>query len=328
MRSDLCVVGIGEVLIDVFEDGQTTVGGAPLNVIFHLQQLIRALSGGQALILSAVGHDPWGRQILSTLAGVGISTHYLADVEQPTGSALVIEHDGGAGFEIQPNVAWDFIRVDDSALELARRCDAVVFGTLAQRSLVSRASIQSFVSEITGHRLYDMNLRLNTGNGTLGYNAEIIEESLMLATLAKMNDGELEAVSEMLSLTSESQDPHERLLLRMERLARDFALDAVAVTRGPKGALLWSEGRHLQLPDSNFDQSMVHPVGAGDSFAAGLLFGILQSWTPEESLKLANILSSYVVQQVSATPPLPASVFTMISELADKASSSAKRAAS
>jgi sugar/nucleoside kinase (ribokinase family) len=109
----------------------------------------------------------------------------------------------------------------------------------------------------------------------------------------------------------------------MERLARDFALDAVAVTRGSKGALLWGDGRLLRLADSVLDQSMVHPVGAGDSFAAGLLFGILQEWMLEESLELANILSSYVVQQVSATPRLPVRVLTVISELADRANANA-----
>jgi fructokinase len=328
MRSDLCVVGIGEVLMDVFEDGHVTVGGAPLNVIFHVNQLICALAKGKTLILSAVSDDPWGRQIRSTLARAEIGTRYLANVEHPTGSALVLEYDGGAGFEIQADVAWDFIQVDHSALELARRCDATVFGTLAQRSPTSRESIQRFVSQVSGHRLYDLNLRRSTGNGTPGYSAEVIEESLKLATLAKMNDAELDEVCKILGLTSESGDVQERLLLRMERLAHDFALDAVAVTRGSKGALLWGDKRHLSLADSPFDQSMVHPVGAGDSFAAGLLFGILQGWLLEESLDLANILSSYVVQQVSATPPLPKSVLTSISELADRANATATRGAS
>jgi len=325
MRSNLCVAGIGEVLMDVFEDGQATVGGAPLNVVFHLNQLIGALASGEASFVSAVGADAWGREIRSTLTRAAISTRHLAEADRPTGTALVFESDGGAGFEIQQDVAWDYIQLDDSALALARRCDATVFGSLAQRLPISRASIQCFVSEVRGERLYDLNLRRNTRSGTAGYSAEIIAESLRLATVVKMNDAELAEICAMLGLDAESHDPEDRLLLSMERLANDFSLPTVAVTRGARGAVLFSEGKHLRLPDSVFDQARVHPVGAGDSFAAGLLFGIMQGWSPAESLELADTISSYVVQQISATPALPESILTVIRQLAARAELPATR---
>ena len=323
MLSDLCVVGIGEVLMDVFEDGQTTVGGAPLNVVFHLNQLISTLAKGEAFFLSAIGDDAWGRHIRSTLAREGISTRYLAEVDRPTGTALVFESGGGAGFEIQADVAWDCIQLDRSRMELASRCDATVFGSLAQRSPVSRASIQRFVSQVRGHRLYDVNLRRNTKSGAAGYTADIIAESLKLATLVKMNDTELAEVCSILGLAAESHDPEQQLLHSMERISKEFSLDGVAVTRGSQGALFFSGNRHLRLPDSSFDQALVHPVGAGDSFAAGLLFGVMQGWTPEESLELANALSSYVVQQVSATPSLPESVVILLHRIAEGANATA-----
>ena len=329
MRSNLCVAGIGEVLIDVFEDGQSAVGGAPLNVVFHLNQLIHALVKGEAFFLSAVGNDSFGHEIRSTLTHAGISTCYLAEADRPTGTALVFESEGGAGFEIQPDVAWDCIQLEHSAIELAMRCDAIVFGSLAQRSSISRESIQRFVSEVGSHRpgqrLYDVNLRRNTRTGTAGYSTEIIDASLKLASIVKLNDSELAEICIMLGLGTESHDPWERMLLSMERLARDFSLDTVALTRGANGALIFSEGRHLRLPDSTFDQALVHPVGAGDSFAAGLLFGIMQGWSPEESLELADIVSSYVVRQVSATPPLPEDVLTAIREVAERADLPATR---
>jgi fructokinase len=323
-----CVAGIGEVLMDVFENGEATVGGAPFNVIFHLNQLMNALSMGEAEFLSAVGPDVWGRHIRTTLANAGISTDYLAEVRQATGSALVFEQDGGAGFEIQPNVAWDFIELNNSALDLARRCNATVFGSLAQRSEISRSSIREFVSSVNGHRLYDVNLRRNTKGGVAGYNAEIITSSLDLATVVKMNDVELEEVGQLLGFSPKSSDPQERSLARMDWLYKEFSLQAVAVTRGAKGALLVSEEEHFALPDSNFDQAKIHPVGAGDSFAAGLLFGIMQGWVPEDSLQLANILSSWVVQHVSATPPLAESVLTQIGMVMERASATTSLRAS
>jgi fructokinase len=318
MSSKRCVAGIGEVLMDLFEDGETTVGGAPFNVIFHLNQLIQALSTGEAFFLSAVGWDDWGHQIRSSVAAAGISPRYLAEVDHPTGTALVFEHEGGAGFEIQTDVAWDCIQLEPSALELAGRCEAVVFGSLGQRSELSRASIQRFVAQVNGHRLYDVNLRRSTRSGVPGYNAEIIAESLKLATLVKMNEAELEEVMELLGASVSSDDAQERTLLGTEWLCKEFSLDSAAITRGSKGAYLFTQGRHLALPDSTFDQALVHPVGAGDAFAAGLLFGVMQGWIPEHSMELANILSSFVVLQVSATPLLPAPLLAQIRALMSK----------
>jgi len=319
MSQKKCVAGIGEVLIDVFENGQTTLGGAPFNVTFHLHQLLTALSMGEAIFLSAVGNDQLGHSIRDAVAASGMSTDYLARVDRPTGTALVFESDGGAGFEIKPDVAWDAIRLSAQARRLAEQCDAVVFGSLAQRGEVSRESIRQFVSNVNGHRLYDVNLRRNTTNGVAGYSPEIVAESLRLATVVKMNDVELEEVCLLLGISSQSRDQEDRTLSLIERLQDEFSLTAVAITRGPKGALLRSQGRSLSLPDSELDQGLVHPVGAGDSFAAGLLFGIMQGWAPEHSLQLANILSSWVVQHVSATPTLPKSVLCEVRELATRA---------
>jgi fructokinase len=319
MSQKKCVAGIGEVLIDVFENGQTTLGGAPFNVTFHLHQLLTALSMGEAIFLSAVGNDQLGHSIRDAVAASGMSTDYLARVDRPTGTALVFESDGGAGFEIKPDVAWDAIRLSAQARLLAEQCDAVVFGSLAQRGEVSRESIRQFVSNVNGHRLYDVNLRRNTTNGVAGYSPEIVAESLHLATVVKMNDVELEEVCLLLGLSSQSRDQEDRTLSLIESLQEEFSLTAVAITRGSKGALLHSQGRSLSLRDSELDQGLVHPVGAGDSFAAGLLFGIMQGWAPEHSLYLANVLSSWVVQHVSATPTLPKSVLCEVRELATRA---------
>jgi len=319
MSSRQCVVGIGEVLMDVFENGQATVGGAPFNVTFHLHQLLTVLSMGEAVFLSAVGRDAWGRHICSVAAAAGMSVKYLSETDRPTGTALVFEREGGAGFEIKPNVSWDSIQLSEDARRLAQSCDATVFGSLAQRSEVSRNSIRQFVSSVKGHRLYDVNLRRNTTDGGAGYSAEIIASSLKLATVVKMNDAELEEVASLLGFTAESIDPDERIRQFMQRLRAEYSLTTVAITRGSKGALLASEGKQLRLPDSALDQALVHPVGAGDSFAAGLLFGIMQGWEPEHCLEMANILSSWVVQHASATSPLPDNVLAEVRGLLARA---------
>jgi fructokinase len=319
MSEKKCVAGIGEILVDVFEDGQATVGGAPFNVTFHLHQLLSALAMGEAVYLSAVGRDKWATQIRSAVAAAGMSGDFISEVDRPTGTALVFEHEGGAGFEIQSDVAWDVIRLSEDARALTKGCDAVIFGSLAQRAMVSRESIREFVASVHGQRLYDVNLRRNTTDGVAGYSDEIIAQSLSLATVVKMNDVELEEVAGMLGFAREARDPEERIRLWMERLRVAFSLTAVAITRGPKGALVSSGGEQLALPDSDLDQRLVHPVGAGDSFAAGLLFGIMEGWATAHCLELADILSSWVVQHVSATPPLGANVLTEVRNLAVRA---------
>ena len=327
MEAKQCVAGIGEILMDVFENAQVTLGGAPFNVSFHVHQLLTALSLGEAVFLSAIGSDPWGQSIRAAVASAKMTGDYIAIVNKPTGSALVFEHEGGAGFEIQQDVAWDQIHLNEGALALARRCDAVVFGSLAQRSDVSRASIQKFVAAVEGHRLYDVNLRRNTTDGVAGYSAEIIADSLRLATLVKMNDSELEEVTSLLGITVDLSAGEERMRALMSRLAERFSLQMVAITRGAKGAVFLSRGQFFQLPDSTLDQVLVHPVGAGDSFAAGLLFGVIQNWRPQESLELANLLSSYVVRHVTATPELTDVLLAQVRSLMVRATMAAAHSA-
>ena len=152
MSSEICIAGIGEVLVDVFESGEVTVGGAPFNVTFHLHQLLAALSLGEGAFVSAVGPDSWGFSIRRAAERAGMSTRYLAEVDRPTGSALVFERDGGAGFEIRADVAWDCICVDDAAMDLAARCNAVVLEAWpsARRSHAKAFAVSSPQSEVTG----------------------------------------------------------------------------------------------------------------------------------------------------------------------------------
>jgi fructokinase len=319
MPSGICIAGIGEVLVDVFEDGKTTVGGAPFNVTFHVHQLLSRLSLGEGIFVSAVGEDEFGGMICRAAEGAGMSTHYLKRLNRTTGSAMVFERQGEAGFEIKPNVAWDCIDLDEGTIGLAERCQAAVFGSLAQRSTLSRDSVRRFVSAVRGPRLYDVNLRQNTTDHVKGYSGEVISESLRLATLVKMNDSEVGQVCRMLGRESDDTAGEEQTCELMEWLRDQFSLDAIAVTRGPRGALFLADSVLLRLPHSQIEQSLVHPVGAGDAFAAGLLFGAVQRWSPQDSLNLADLLSNFVVLHVSATPTLSSEIVTAVEELVARA---------
>jgi fructokinase len=306
MASTICVAGVGEILMDVFEDGTSTLGGAPFNATFHVHQLLSASGLGKGVMVSAVGRDQWGEFMRSSVAAAAISEDYIAiDPLHPSGTASVFERPGDAGFEIRKDVAWDYLECMPAIEQLARRSTAVIFGSLAQRSPKSRDTIQRFVSQVDGCKFYDVNLRRNTTDGVASYSEEILRKSCALASIVKMNCEELEEVATLFGFFVDGSVSHEeRTWLLMNCLYEEYSLRAVIVTRGPKGALLLSGDKRLALPDSRLPQDEINPVGAGDAFSAGLLYGIVQGLTLEASLQLADMMSTWVVQHVSATPPL------------------------
>lgn len=314
------LAGIGEVLMDRFEDGEVTIGGAPFNLTFHLHQLLIAFGRGSAVMISAIGNDFWGESILSRMKATQMDTGFIQiKAQHATGSAKVFTHVGEAGFEILPDVAWDFIEELPELQRIAPRCEAIAFGSLAQRSPMSKHTIQKFIEQVPGHRLYDVNLRRNTTNDMAGYTAEIIEQSLQLATVVKMNDAELEEVTKLLSIPCSEPMGEMRSWQLMETLKKRYLLAAVTVTRGPKGALLLGDHRRLQLADSSVSQDQVHPVGAGDAFSAGLLFGLVQKWDLTFCAQLAELLASWVVTHTTATPTLTSSVIARIQDIISQA---------
>ncbi len=303
------ITGIGEILMDVFEAGNATVGGAPYNVAFQAHQLLTAFHRGHGSVVSAVGTDKWGGHILSSLTEAGISTEWIAvDPVHATGVATVLVRAGEAGFEIAPEAAWDYLSSSPAMAKLARESSAVAFGSLAQRSPSSGEMIRDFVSKVNGPRFYDVNLRQNTTNGVRGYSPEIIDQSCKVATILKCNEAELVVLSEMFDFAAPGTDVEDRMWTQMDRLRSRYGLSAVAVTRGAKGAMLLAESLRVQLEDSTIASDNIHPVGAGDAFSAGLLYGLTEGLPLQVSARLADKLASWVTQFESATPRLTASI--------------------
>jgi fructokinase len=219
----------------------------------------------------------------------------------PTGTAKVaLSGDGFAQFTIQKNVAWDHIRVTPEALVAASEAHAICFGSLAQRSEPSRNTIQQLVAETPADalRVFDINLRQQF------YSHGLIEDSLQLANVLKLNDDELPTLAEMFGLTglSEHQIKHQ-----IEWLAHTFGLRLVALTRGANGSLLYqkdnNEVRWSDCPSRPV--KVVDTVGAGDSFTAAMVLGLLRKMDLDEINTIANEVARYVCSQPGATPALP-----------------------
>jgi fructokinase len=281
------IVGIGELLWDLLPAGKQ-LGGAPANFVYHAGKL-----GAEAYIVSVVGNDDYGKEILNILDHQNMSDKYIKkDNLHNTGTVSVsLDNKGVPTYIIHKNAAWDFISLDNDLISLAQKTDAVCFGSLAQRSEVSRHSITGFLKSLKHDclKICDINLRQNF------YSKKLITESLALTDILKLNDEELKVISELLSFSGSEND----LLLQ---ILNKFNLQLIALTKGAKGSILITKREYsgIQAPEIKIADT----VGAGDAFTAAMIYGFLQGYSIKSIHKNANNLAGYVCSKPGAMPPL------------------------
>lgn len=286
MEKKSVVIGIGELLFDIFPSGKK-LGGAPVNFAYHVAQL-----GVESLAVSAVGRDSLGDEIMEILAENGVQSR-VARVDAPTGTVQVtLDERGVPNFEICRDVAWDNIPLSEELLMLAANCRALCFGTLAQRSELSRRTIQQLLDAIpaTSNALvvYDINLRQQF------YSKEIIEQSLEKSNVLKINDDEFRIVAPILGFSPADFEQGCRQLL--ER----YNLKMVVLTCGEKGSWIYTpeECSYMDTPKVE----VVDTVGAGDSFTAALCASLLKGATLREAHQKAVEISAFVCTRAGAMP--------------------------
>ncbi len=281
-------LGVGEVLWDLLPGGRQ-LGGAPANFAYHAHAL-----GAEALVVSRVGNDALGREILERLRSLGLRTDGVTtDLSVPTGTVSVtLDAHGKPTFTIHENVAWDFTEAGQSILDEVSQVDAICFGTLGQRNPVARASIRAVLAATppAALRIFDVNLRQQL------WSRELIIESLELAEVLKLNDEELSIVAYLLGLKGDESS-------QLRQLAARFELKAVALTKGGKGSALLVGDEIVTRPGSKL--VIADTVGAGDSYTAALALGLLAGHEPERILKCAHRVADYVCTQPGAMPPIP-----------------------
>lgn len=284
------VVGIGEALWDVLPGGKK-IGGAPANFAYHVSQF-----GLDGRIVSAVGHDSFGRELLECFREKGFGSHISA-VDYPTGTVdVLLDSFGVPTYDIRRNVAWDNMPFTDEVEALAGHTRAVCFGSLAQRNSVSRTAIARFLEAMPDDdgvlKVFDINLRQNF------YTPEIIERSMERCNILKINDEELAVVSAMQGhADAVPEDMCRRLLDR-------YALKALVLTCGSKGSYSFTQDdvRFVSSPAVE----VADTVGAGDSFTATFIASLLKGHPVAEAHRLAVAVSAYVCTCHGAMPVLPA----------------------
>lgn len=281
------VVGLGEVLWDVLPSGKK-LGGAPANFAYHAAQF-----GANGMVVSAVGNDALGTEILDVFATQN-RKHTTEVVPYPTGVVEVTLNTGGIPvYNIKENAAWDYIPFTDKLKEIAESTQAVCFGSLAQRSKVSRNTIYSFLDAmpVDSLKIFDINLRLHF------YNEEIIAASLDKCNVLKLNDEELAVLEELFGLQPATRQ--EQCLEVLER----FRLKLLILTCGAVDSYIITadETSHQQTPKVE----VVDTVGAGDSFTGSFCASLLKGNSIKKAHELAVRVAAYVCTQKGATPIIP-----------------------
>jgi fructokinase len=282
------VIAVGEILWDLLPTGRE-LGGAPANFIQHARSL-----GADAALVSRVGADELGREAVARLRARGVATDLVqTDREAPTGTVSVeIGPDHQPRFTIHESVAWDRLAVEDAALEALRSADAVCFGSLAQRTAGGGEAVRRLVAtSLPGAlRIFDVNFRPPF------VRQEVVEASLGLANVLKLNDQELPVLATMLGLAGDEDEQLQALLTR-------HALRLVALTRGGQGSLLVSAAGRSERPAVAVE--VADTVGAGDAFTAALALGLLRGWALDETNRLAAEVAAFVCSRPGGAPELP-----------------------
>ncbi len=283
------VVGMGEALWDVLPEGKK-IGGAPANFAYHVSQ-----SGLPGMAVSAVGDDPLGKEIRDNFTSKGLC-HHLDTVPYATGTVQVeLDPAGVPQYEIKENVAWDNIPWTPKLEEIARNTRAVCFGSLAQRNVVSRETIGKFLDTMPRHDdslvVFDVNLRQGF------YTKEILCDSMTRCNILKINDEELVTVSRMFGY------PGIDLQDKCWILLGKYNLKMLILTCGINGSYVFTPGNVSFQPTPKVE--VADTVGAGDSFTAAFVSGILKGNSVAEAHSRAVRTSAFVCTQKGAMPILP-----------------------
>lgn len=285
MRSARVIVGLGEVLWDIYADDKY-LGGAPANGAIHSQRL-----GAHGVVASAVGLDDLGDEIIKTLEEQGLDASTIQRTSvQPTGTVGVkLNEEGVPDFVCSKDTAFDYLRWNEGLEILAGEADAVIVGTLAQRNGVSRQTIQKFLEKAAGTVVFDVNFR--------GWNettSRAVRETLTHTDILKLNENELHQLREAFHEKKKGMIPF------LDWLVREHHLKVVALSLGAKGCFLTDGKARVLSPGVRVDP--VDTTGCGDGFVAGLIVEYLEHASLEETAEFANYLGAFLATMKGAVP--------------------------
>ena len=289
------IIGLGEALWDMLPEGKK-LGGAPANFAYHAGQF-----GLDTVAISALGEDKLADETIEALEQNGLK-YLMPRVPYATGTVQVtLTGEGIPTYEIKENVAWDNIPFNDEIKAAAKNCRAVCFGSLAQRNIVSRQTIQQFLDATPEDciKICDINLRQQF------FSKEILEESFKRCNILKINDEELVVVTRMFGY----QELDDAKIC--EKMVKEYNLQMLVLTCGTNGSHVFTaDGKHSFQPTPKVE--VADTVGAGDSFTGSFCAAILNGKPVDEAHRIAVEVSAYVCTQNGAMPKYPAELVAKV----------------
>ena len=289
------IIGLGEALWDMLPEGKK-LGGAPANFAYHAGQF-----GLDTVAISALGEDKLADETIEALEQNGLK-YLMPRVPYATGTVQVtLTGEGIPTYKIKENVAWDNIPFNDEIKAAAKNCRAVCFGSLAQRNIVSRQTIQQFLDATPEDciKICDINLRQQF------FSKEILEESFKRCNILKINDEELVVVTRMFGY----QELDDAKIC--EKMVKEYNLQMLVLTCGTNGSHVFTaDGKHSFQPTPKVE--VADTVGAGDSFTGSFCAAILNGKPVEEAHRIAVEVSAYVCTQNGAMPKYPAELVAKV----------------
>jgi fructokinase len=283
--ADISVSCFGEVLWDCFASGKR-LGGAPLNMCVRINSL-----GIKADMLSAVGNDELGVELLSEIKNKGVSCDFI-DVSNDKSTStveVILDKSGSASYSIVADTAWDNIVLTDTLLNQVKNSDVFVFGSLIARSDASLATLKRLIN-VASFKVFDVNLRAPH------YTLDTLVELMNAADFIKLNDDELYEIAKAMGCKFHSLEQN------LAFIAEQTNTEYLCVTKGSHGALLTIKGKNYY--NSGYLISVVDTVGAGDSFLGSLIYQLCSTDDAQFAVDFACAVGAMVAERAGATPTI------------------------
>jgi fructokinase len=278
----LKVVCFGETLWDILPSS-TLPGGAPMNVAIHFKY-----NGFSPLFISRIGEDTLGKALLKVLKDKEIITDYIQlDPIHPTGVVIAdIDNKKEVTYQIQHEVAWDYITYDEKTTLAVAQSDLFIYGSLASRSKTTQQTLLDYIP-FAKLKVFDVNLR------PPHYTPKLVQQLMQHADIVKMNYREL---IEMMSWFGKIAPEKEAMAYLKQR----FNINMLLVSRGDKGAILLNEEAYVE--HGGFQVEVEDTIGSGDAFLAAFLSKIIQQVPVQEALEFACATGACVATKSGALP--------------------------
>lgn len=293
----------GEILWDCLPSGKHA-GGAPFNVTAHLAQI-----GVSASLISCIGRDPLGDEILRVAKDKWVNTQFItrARIGLPTGTVLVtVDARGNATYELVQPAAWDEIRVPPEALDAVSKSRALIYGSLAGRSPYNLDQLAQLLRVEGPLKFFDVNLRPPFADPPL------VMELAKRAHVLKLNDGEVGQLAHWLrtgELVPDTPRSLDAIAAACAAIAEATNASHICVTMAEEGAAMWDRGNLITAPAPRI--TVKDTVGAGDAFMAGLMVGLTRGNETKKVLENACRLGAFVASHHGATPLFPAEIIQL-----------------